>query len=89
VSDISHNLIGNAAADALRHFVLVSDALSLARSLLSHRGSFVAKVRLGGDERRLVEACQTCFRRVTMAKPRASRTESAEVYIVCQGFMRV
>ncbi len=85
-SDVSHNLLGHASVDVLKQLLLVDDALAFATQLLTVNGVFVAKFRQGGKEGELLQACRRLFAYVDVAKPPASRSESAEVYLVCKGF---
>ncbi len=86
VSDVSHNLIGHSATDSLQQCALVSDALEFALQFLCADGTFVAKVRQGLAHTQLVTQCRKHFAFVDISKPAASRSESAEVYLVCKGF---
>jgi 23S rRNA (uridine2552-2'-O)-methyltransferase len=65
---------------------LAEAAYAFAREVLAPAGAFVAKVFQGGTERGLLEALKRDFAAVRHAKPPASRPESAEVYVVAQGF---
>ena len=58
----------------------------MAEELLAEGGSFVCKVWQGGTESALLAPLKTLFTTVRHAKPPASRAESAEVYVVAQGF---
>jgi 23S rRNA (uridine2552-2'-O)-methyltransferase len=54
--------------------------------VLAPGGSFVTKVFQGGAERQLLTLLKRDFATVRHAKPPASRAESAETYVVAQGF---
>ncbi len=77
---------GHAATDHLRIVALAEAAYAFAQEVLAPGGSFVAKVFQGGTERSLLESLRRDFQSVRHAKPPASRAESAEVYVVAQGF---
>jgi 23S rRNA (uridine2552-2'-O)-methyltransferase len=66
--------------------VLAEAAHEFAREVLAERGSFIAKMFQGGSERELLAALKRDFTTVRHAKPPASRSDSAEVYVVAQGF---
>ena len=72
--------------DSLKQCGLVDDALSFAIGVLADDGCFVAKVRQGGGQSDLLARAKRHFAFVDVAKPAASRSESAEVYMVCKGF---
>jgi 23S rRNA (uridine2552-2'-O)-methyltransferase len=86
LSDMAAPATGHAATDHLRIVALAEAAYAFAREVLAPGGSFVAKVFQGGTERSLLESLRRDFQSVRHAKPPASRAESAEVYVVAQGF---
>ncbi len=86
LSDASPAATGHASTDHLRIVALAEAALDFAEAALAPEGMFVAKVFQGGAERELLLRLKRLFRRVRHAKPPASRKESAEVYVVAEGF---
>jgi 23S rRNA (uridine2552-2'-O)-methyltransferase len=86
LSDMAQPTTGHAPTDHLRVMALAEAAYAFAREVLAPHGSFVAKVFQGGSERALLDALKRDFASVRHAKPPASRSESAEVYVVAQGF---
>ena len=86
LSDMAAPATGHAPTDHLRVMALAEAAYDFARAVLAPGGGFVAKVLQGGSERALLEALKRDFATVRHAKPPASRAESAEVYVVAQGF---
>jgi 23S rRNA (uridine2552-2'-O)-methyltransferase len=58
--------------------------LDFAKENLKKNGSFVCKVFQGSGYSQYVEACKKTFRKVSVRKPEASRSSSAEVYIVAR-----
>jgi len=86
LSDMAAPATGHAATDHLRIVALAEEALAYARTMLKPGGAFVAKVYQGGAEGELLLALKRAFREVRHAKPAASRSESAETYVVTTGF---
>ena len=86
LSDLAPNTTGHNATDHLRIMGLVELAADFARKVLAPGGGFVAKVFQGGAERELLAALKRDFVTVRHAKPPASRKDSAEAYLVAQGF---
>lgn len=86
LSDMAAPTTGHAATDHLRVIALAEAAYAFAREVLAPGGSFIAKVFQGGTERELLAALKRDFASLRHAKPPASRSESAEVYVVAQGF---
>jgi 23S rRNA (uridine2552-2'-O)-methyltransferase len=86
LSDMSPRISGAYATDHARSVGLVRDAFRLARSVLSPRGAFVAKVFDGDLVEELEQELATSFVRVRRTKPPASREPSSELYLVGLGF---
>lgn len=86
LSDMSPNATGHPPTDHLRIVALCEAALDFARQVLAPDGAFVAKVLQGGAQGELLAELRRDFRTVKHAKPPASRRESAEMYVVAQGF---
>ena len=77
---------GHAQTDHVRIVALAEAAYDFAREVLAPGGAFIAKVFQGGAEGELLAALKRDFASLRHAKPPASRAESAEVYVVAQGF---
>ncbi|MCB1322281.1 MAG: hypothetical protein KDK34_18620, partial [Leptospiraceae bacterium] len=86
--DLSPNTTGHKKTDHLRMMGLVEMAWEFASGVLAPRGAFVAKVFQGGAEGDLLNQLKPRFDKVRHIKPPASRQESAEVYLVAQGFRK-
>jgi 23S rRNA (uridine2552-2'-O)-methyltransferase len=86
LSDMAAPATGHASTDHLRIVALAESALAFAQDALAPGGAFVAKVYQGGATGELLAALKRDFAGVRHAKPPASRAESAEVYVVAQGF---
>jgi 23S rRNA (uridine2552-2'-O)-methyltransferase len=86
LSDMAAPSTGVARVDHLRIMGLCEVALDFACGILAADGAFVAKVLRGGGEAELVALLKKNFRRVKHVKPPASRSDSAEMYVVATGF---
>ena len=86
LSDIAPSTTGHAATDHLRIVALAEAAFAVASEILKPGGAFVAKVFQGGAEGALLVQLKRAFAEVRHAKPPASRSESAETYVVAKGF---
>lgn len=86
LSDMAPPSTGHAATDHLRIVALLETALAFAEEVLAPGGTFVAKVWQGGAAADVMHRLKTVFARVRHAKPPASRPESAESYVVAEGF---
>ena len=86
LSDMAAPSTGHTGTDHIRVMALCGAALDIAEVILAPDGAFVAKVLKGGTERQLLDRLKRGFAKVRHAKPPASRADSAEVYVVAQGF---
>jgi 23S rRNA (uridine2552-2'-O)-methyltransferase len=86
LSDMAPNASGQPSLDHLRIMVLVEAAFDFACEVLRPGGVFVAKVWQGGTERDLLVKMKKYFTSVHHAKPKASRQDSAETFVVATGF---
>ena len=86
MSDMAANATGHKKTDHLRIVGLAELAIDFAESVLAPGGFFLAKVLQGGSEGELLKRLKTNFAFVRHVKPKASRAESAELYVLAQGF---
>lgn len=86
LSDMAAPTTGHKATDHLRVVALAEAALDFAEDVLRPGGAFVCKVFAGGAESGLLNRLRQRFEHVRHAKPKASRPESPEKYVVAQGF---
>jgi 23S rRNA (uridine2552-2'-O)-methyltransferase len=86
LSDMAANATGHRQTDHLRIMALAEAAAAFAREVLAPGGAFVCKVLQGGTEATLLAELKRDFSSVKHVKPPASRTESAELYLLAQGF---
>ena len=86
LSDMAAASSGHRATDHLRIVALCEAAAERAFEVLEEGGSFVAKVLQGGTEAGLQARLKQRFTRVANVKPPASRSDSAEKYVVATGF---
>ncbi len=88
LSDMAASSTGHARTDHLKIIDLAETALAFAVEVLSPGGTFVAKVLQGGATNALLALLKKHFGSVRHVKPEASRKDSAEIYVVAQGFRR-
>ena len=83
LSDISPNLSGNKVSDFLLSKDLVEKALSYSLQNLNANGHFIAKYFRTGDISDVLTICKRNFYKGTSFKPKSSRKNSSEMYLVC------
>ncbi|MEZ5816549.1 MAG: RlmE family RNA methyltransferase [Hyphomicrobiaceae bacterium] len=86
LSDMAAPTIGHASTDHLRIMALAEAALAFAVEVLSPGGAFLCKVFQGGSERELLAELKRRFKVVRHVKPPASRSDSAELYVLATDF---
>src|SRR5208282_1550154 len=86
LSDMAANATGHRKTDHLRIMALAEAATHFARQVLGPGGSFLCKVLQGGTEAALLSELKRDFESVKHVKPPASRSDSAELYLLARGF---
>jgi len=86
ISDMAASATGHRQTDHLKIMALCDAALDFAKEVLKPGGTFLCKVLRGGTERELLEAMKRDFAMVRHIKPKASRTDSAELFVLASGF---
>jgi 23S rRNA (uridine2552-2'-O)-methyltransferase len=86
LSDMAASSTGHRQIDHLRVVALAESALDIAEEVLKPGGTFLAKVLQGGADKTLLERLKQGFAQVKHIKPKASRADSAEVYVLATDF---
>ena len=85
ISDVSPNVSGIWELDHARQIDLAQKSKEIAVSVLGHGGNFFVKVFQGDMLNDFVRDIKQHFAFVRMVKPRASRSKSAELYVLAMG----
>ncbi|MEM0942889.1 MAG: RlmE family RNA methyltransferase [Pseudomonadota bacterium] len=86
LSDMAASATGHRGTDHLKIIALAEAAAELAFDVLAPGGSFAAKVLQGGTEGQLLARLKTRFGKTAHFKPPASRSDSAEMFVIATGF---
>ena len=86
VSDLAPNLTGIKATDQANSIAILETALKLVEKRLADGGFFICKVFQGNELKSFQLQLKNRFAKVTLAKPKASRKTSTEIYLVATGY---
>jgi 23S rRNA (uridine2552-2'-O)-methyltransferase len=82
LSDMAPNVSGVWELDQYRQIHLARLTLKIADQILRRNGWIVVKTFQGSEHAKYVKDVKNMFRKVVIVKPKASRKQSSEVYIV-------
>ena len=86
LSDMAPNMSGNRTIDQPRSLALLDDALAFAREVLRPGGDLLFKAFQGEGIDELTRELKRDFKVVKTLKPKASRPESREIYLLARSF---
>ena len=84
MSDMAVNTTGIKNIDSIQTGELCIEAMLFAKNLLKGNGFFVSKIFLGGTFNEIVAEGKKYFKEVKVFKPKSSRKDSKESFIICQ-----
>ena len=88
ISDMASNSTGHKKSDHLRIMALCESAAFFSFNYLNEGGNFVAKVLAGGAEMEIQNILKRKFKKVYNFKPKSSRSDSSEKYVVALNFKK-
>jgi 23S rRNA (uridine2552-2'-O)-methyltransferase len=86
MSDMAPNMSGNRTMDQPRSLALLDEALAFAREVLRPGGDLLLKAFQGEGIDALTRELRRDFSTVKTLKPKASRPESREIYLLARSF---
>lgn len=86
MSDMAPNMSGNRTIDQPRSLALLDEALAFAREVLKPGGDLLFKAFQGEGIDQLTRDLKRDFKTVKTLKPKASRPESREIYLLARSF---
>ena len=89
LSDMLHNLTGHRSTDQSRSMNICFAVLDFARSISSAEASLLMKFLRCEEDKELMEEVLQSYTSAKIVKPKASRGESSEAYILARGFRKL
>ena len=86
LSDVAPNTSGHQSTDHLKISQLIFEIIDRLDLLLKNKGSFIFKIWKGQEEKEIIRKLKINFNNVEYFKPKSSRQESSEIFIVSKGF---
>ena len=86
LSDVAPNTTGHQSTDHLRISQLIYEVINRLEIILKKQGSFIFKIWKGEEEKEIIKMLKKIFDKVEYFKPKSSRQESSEIFIISRGF---
>lgn len=86
LSDMAPQTTGNKWSDQQKSLDLSRRAFDLARKFLAKDGVFYCKVFEGEDCKEFFDEVRSCFQKAKIVKPKSSRQESREIFVLGMGY---
>ena len=84
MSDMAINTTGIKNVDSIQTGELCKDSMIFSKDVISNNGFFVSKIFMGGSFNEIVELGKKIFKEVKVFKPKSSRKDSKESFIICK-----
>jgi 23S rRNA (uridine2552-2'-O)-methyltransferase len=84
VSDMAVNTTGIKDIDAIQTGELCKEAMIFSNEILSKEGIFISKIFMGRTFNEIIELGKKIFKEVKVFKPKSSRIESKESFVICK-----
>ena len=84
ISDMAVNTTGIKNIDSIQTGELCKEAMIFAKDILIDSGFFISKIFMGGTFNELVAEGKKFFKEVKVFKPKSSRKDSKESFIICR-----
>ena len=84
ISDMAVNTTGIKNVDSIQTGELCKEAMIFSKDVLSKNGVFVSKIFMGSTFNEIVALGKEIFKEVRVFKPKSSRKDSKESFIICK-----
>ena len=84
MSDMAVNTTGIKNIDSIQTGELCKEAMVFSKDVISERGFFISKIFMGSTFNEIVALGKKIFKEVKVFKPKSSRKDSKESFIICK-----
>ena len=84
MSDMAVNTTGIKNIDSIYTGELCKEAMTFSKDVISEKGFFISKIFMGGTFNEIVALGKKIFKEVKVFKPKSSRKDSKESFIICK-----
>ena len=84
MSDMAVNTTGIKNIDSIQTGELCKEAMIFAKDVIASKGVFISKIFMGGTFNEIVALGKKIFKEVKVFKPKSSRKDSKESFIICK-----
>ena len=84
MSDMAVNTTGIKNIDSIQTGELCMEAMIYSKKIISDNGFFISKIFMGGSFNEIIELGKKIFKEVKVFKPKSSRKDSKESFIICK-----
>ena len=84
MSDMAINTTGIKNIDSIQTGELCKEAMIFSKDVISNNGFFISKIFMGGSFNEIVALSKKIFKEVKVFKPKSSRKDSKESFIICK-----
>ena len=84
MSDMAVNTTGIKNVDSIQTGELCMEAMIFSKNVISNNGFFISKIFMGGTFNEIVALGKKIFKEVKVFKPKSSRKDSKESFIICK-----
>ena len=84
LSDMAVNTTGNKNIDSIYTSELCMEAMIFSKKILNNDGKFISKIFMGSTFNEIIAEAKLIFKEVKVFKPKSSRKNSKENFIICK-----
>ena len=84
LSDMAVNTTGNKNIDSVHTGELCMQAMLFSKKVLNNDGKFISKIFMGSTFNEIISEAKLIFKEVKVFKPKSSRKDSKESFIICK-----